>query len=150
MVAAGSVVAAVQGLYLKSLDASFSSQNLTNLLSQVIGSDPVCRHILMQCEASGVRRFVTGVHLKPCVLAGLLAGMSGADRGSAGVQLAAGSAPRRHRAAKVRGRRRGPVLHPNRCEGCQHLNLLMAMVGNGPRLQRKGAKVATGISSESC
>lgn len=50
MVAAGSVVAAVQGLYLKSLDASFSSQNLTNLLSQVIGSDPVRRHIPMQSE----------------------------------------------------------------------------------------------------
>ncbi|CAG06237.1 unnamed protein product [Tetraodon nigroviridis] len=42
MVAAGSVVAAVQGLDLKSLNASFSSQNLTNLLSQVIGSDPDC------------------------------------------------------------------------------------------------------------
>lgn len=42
MVAAGSVVAAVQGLYLKSQDASLSSQNLTNFLSQVIRSDPVC------------------------------------------------------------------------------------------------------------
>lgn len=42
MVAAGSVVAAVQGLCLKNLDASFSSQNLTNMLSRVIGSDPVC------------------------------------------------------------------------------------------------------------
>lgn len=41
MVAAGSVVAAVQGLYLKSQDASLSSQNLTNFLSQVIRSDPV-------------------------------------------------------------------------------------------------------------
>lgn len=68
MVAAGSVVAAVQGLYLKSLDASFSSQNLTNLLSQVIGSDPVCRHILMQCETLNMQRFVTCVHLKRCVL----------------------------------------------------------------------------------
>jgi len=45
MVAAGSVVAAVQGLYLKSQDASLSSQNLTNFLSQVIRSDPVCKHI---------------------------------------------------------------------------------------------------------
>lgn len=44
MVAAGSVVAAVQGLYLKSHDASLSSQNLTNFLSQVIRSDPVCKH----------------------------------------------------------------------------------------------------------
>lgn len=43
MVAAGSVVAAVQGLYLKSQDASLSSQNLTNFLSQVIRSDPVGR-----------------------------------------------------------------------------------------------------------
>lgn len=42
MVAAGSVVAAVQGLYLKSQDSSLSSQNLTNFLSQVIRSDPVC------------------------------------------------------------------------------------------------------------
>lgn len=42
MVAAGSVVAAVQGLYLKSQDTSLSSQNLTNFLSQVIRSDPVC------------------------------------------------------------------------------------------------------------
>lgn len=41
MVAAGSVVAAVQGLYLKSQDASLSSENLTNFLSQVIRSDPV-------------------------------------------------------------------------------------------------------------
>ncbi|KAJ0056450.1 hypothetical protein NL108_008035, partial [Boleophthalmus pectinirostris] len=40
MVAAGSVAAAVQGLYLKSQDASLSSQNLTNFLSQVIRSDP--------------------------------------------------------------------------------------------------------------
>lgn len=41
MVAAGSVVAAVQGLYVKSQDVSLSSQNLTNFLSQVIRSDPV-------------------------------------------------------------------------------------------------------------
>lgn len=41
MIAAGSVAAAVQGLHLKSLDASLSSQNLTELLSQVIKSDPV-------------------------------------------------------------------------------------------------------------
>lgn len=45
MVAAGSVVAAVQGLYLKSQDASLSSQNLTNFLSQVIRSDPVWRNL---------------------------------------------------------------------------------------------------------
>lgn len=44
MVAAGSVVAAVQGLYLKNHDASLSSQNLTNFLSQVIRSDPVWSH----------------------------------------------------------------------------------------------------------
>ncbi|XP_041647240.1 G1/S-specific cyclin-D1 [Cheilinus undulatus] len=42
MVAAGSVVAAVQGLYLKSQNTSLSSQNLTNFLSQVIRSDPDC------------------------------------------------------------------------------------------------------------
>ncbi|KAM9318024.1 G1/S-specific cyclin-D1 [Pholidichthys leucotaenia] len=42
MVAAGSVIAAVQGLYLKSQDASLSSQNLTHFLSQVIRSDPDC------------------------------------------------------------------------------------------------------------
>ncbi|KAM9832363.1 G1/S-specific cyclin-D1 [Neosynchiropus ocellatus] len=47
MVAAGSVVAAVQGLYLKSQDASLSSQNLTNFLSQVIRSDPDC---LRSCQ----------------------------------------------------------------------------------------------------
>lgn len=41
MIAAGSVAAAVQGLYLKSADSSLSSQNLTNYLSQVIRSDPV-------------------------------------------------------------------------------------------------------------
>ena len=43
MVAAGSVVAAVQGLYLKSPDSSLSAHNLTNFLSQIIRSDPV-RH----------------------------------------------------------------------------------------------------------
>ncbi|CAN9507319.1 unnamed protein product [Ophioblennius macclurei] len=47
MVAAGSVVAAVQGLYLKSQDVSLSSQNLTNFLSQVIRSDPDC---LRSCQ----------------------------------------------------------------------------------------------------
>ncbi|PWA32818.1 G1/S-specific cyclin-D1 [Gambusia affinis] len=47
MVAAGSVVAAVQGLYLKSQDASLSSPNLTNFLSQVIRSDPDC---LRSCQ----------------------------------------------------------------------------------------------------
>lgn len=47
MVAAGSVVAAVQGLYLKSQDASLSSQNLTNFLSQVIRSDPVWKHFIL-------------------------------------------------------------------------------------------------------
>ncbi|XP_028258169.1 G1/S-specific cyclin-D1 [Parambassis ranga] len=47
MVAAGSVVAAVQGLYLKSQDTSLSSQNLTNFLSQVIRSDPDC---LRSCQ----------------------------------------------------------------------------------------------------
>ena len=41
MIAAGSVAAAVQGLYLKSKDGALSSQNLTNFLSQVIRSDPV-------------------------------------------------------------------------------------------------------------
>lgn len=41
MIAAGSVAAAVQGLYLKSPDSCLSSQNLTNFLSQVIRSDPV-------------------------------------------------------------------------------------------------------------
>lgn len=41
MIAAGSVAAAVQGLYLKGADSSLSSQNLTNYLSQVIRSDPV-------------------------------------------------------------------------------------------------------------
>lgn len=67
MVAAGSVVAAVQGLYLKSLDASFSSQNLTNLLSQVIGSDPVCRHILIQ-RSSNMKWLVTSIYFKLRVL----------------------------------------------------------------------------------
>lgn len=47
MVAAGSVVAAVQGLCLKSQDTSLSSQNLTNFLSQVIRSDAVCKHTLL-------------------------------------------------------------------------------------------------------
>lgn len=65
MVAAGSVVAAVQGLYLKSIDASFSSQNLTNMLSQVIGSDPVCRHILIQPK-NLTHWFVMRVH-RMCV-----------------------------------------------------------------------------------
>lgn len=41
MIAAGSVAAAVQGLHLKSLDVSLTSQNLTELLSQIIKSDPV-------------------------------------------------------------------------------------------------------------
>lgn len=43
MIAAGSVAAAVQGLYLKSKDGALSSQNLTDFLSQVIRSDPVCQ-----------------------------------------------------------------------------------------------------------
>lgn len=46
MVAAGSVAAAVQGLYLKSQDVSLSSQNLTNFLSQVIRSDPVWKRFV--------------------------------------------------------------------------------------------------------
>lgn len=56
MVAAGSVVAAVQGLYLKNQDASLSSQNLTHFLSQVIRSDPVCNNLSskpwFQCDKS--------------------------------------------------------------------------------------------------
>ncbi|XP_043100771.1 G1/S-specific cyclin-D1 [Puntigrus tetrazona] len=47
MIAAGSVAAAVQGLYLKSSDSCLSSQNLTNFLSQVIRSDPDC---LRSCQ----------------------------------------------------------------------------------------------------
>ncbi|XP_051983623.1 G1/S-specific cyclin-D1-like [Xyrauchen texanus] len=47
MIAAGSVAAAVQGLYLKSSESSLSSQNLTNFLSQVIRSDPDC---LRSCQ----------------------------------------------------------------------------------------------------
>ncbi|KAK7169777.1 G1/S-specific cyclin-D1 [Siphateles boraxobius] len=47
MIAAGSVAAAVQGLYLKSPDSCLSSQNLTNFLSQVIRSDPDC---LRSCQ----------------------------------------------------------------------------------------------------
>nr|XP_046205552.1 G1/S-specific cyclin-D1-like [Oncorhynchus gorbuscha] len=47
MIAAGSVAAAVQGLYLKSKDSVLSSRNLTNFLSQVIRSDPDC---LRSCQ----------------------------------------------------------------------------------------------------
>ncbi|CAL8404897.1 unnamed protein product [Boreogadus saida] len=47
MVAAGSVAAAVQGLYLKSPDSSLSAHNLTHFLSQVIRSDPDC---LRSCQ----------------------------------------------------------------------------------------------------
>ncbi|XP_014030658.1 G1/S-specific cyclin-D1 [Salmo salar] len=47
MIAAGSVAAAVQGLYLKSKDGALSSQNLTDFLSQVIRSDPDC---LKSCQ----------------------------------------------------------------------------------------------------
>ncbi|XP_019911530.1 G1/S-specific cyclin-D1 isoform X2 [Esox lucius] len=47
MIAAGSVAAAVQGLYLKSTDGALSSENLTNFLSQVIKSDPDC---LRSCQ----------------------------------------------------------------------------------------------------
>ncbi|TRY53773.1 hypothetical protein DNTS_020246 [Danionella cerebrum] len=47
MIAAGSVAAAVQGLYLKSSENCLSSQNLTNFLSQVIRSDPDC---LRSCQ----------------------------------------------------------------------------------------------------
>ncbi|KAJ3593460.1 hypothetical protein NHX12_005795 [Muraenolepis orangiensis] len=47
MVAAGSVVAATQGLFLKSQDGSLSAHNLTNFLSQIIRSDPDC---LRSCQ----------------------------------------------------------------------------------------------------
>lgn len=42
MIAAGSVAAAVQGLHPRSLDDMLTSQNLTDLLSQIIRSDPDC------------------------------------------------------------------------------------------------------------
>ncbi|XP_062317494.1 G1/S-specific cyclin-D1 isoform X1 [Osmerus eperlanus] len=42
MIAAGSVAAAIQGLHLKSMDDAMSSQKLTDLLAQVIRSDPDC------------------------------------------------------------------------------------------------------------
>lgn len=58
------------------------------------------------------------------VIAGLLAGMSGADRVSAGVQPAAGSAAQRHNRNQTRGRGRGPVLHPDRRQRHQHLKWL--------------------------
>lgn len=52
MVAAGSVVAAVQGLLLKHNDSALSFQNLTSFLSQVIGSDPDClRSCVEQIES---------------------------------------------------------------------------------------------------
>ncbi|XP_028812424.1 G1/S-specific cyclin-D1 [Denticeps clupeoides] len=47
MIAAASVAAAVQGLYIKSTDSALSSQNLTNFFSQVIRSDPDC---LRSCQ----------------------------------------------------------------------------------------------------
>lgn len=47
MVAAGSVVAAMQGLHVKSQDSSLSAHNLTNFLSQIIRSDPDC---LRSCQ----------------------------------------------------------------------------------------------------
>lgn len=68
MVAAGSVVAAVQGLYLKTQDASLSSQNLTNFLSQIIRSDPVCKHMLHQnpfIQAVECFHEIFGLLLKP-------------------------------------------------------------------------------------
>lgn len=99
---------------------------------------------------------VTFIYFKLC-FAGLLAGMSRADRVSTGVQPAAGSAPQQHQRTKMCGQWCRPVLHPNGCERYQHLNPLIAMVGNGPRLQQKGVKVVTGlkasmagISSQSC
>lgn len=99
---------------------------------------------------------VTFIYFKLC-FAGLLAGMSRADRVSTGIQPAAGSASRQHQRTKMCGQWCRPVLHSNGCERYQHLNPLIAMVGNGPRLQQKGVKVVTGvkasmagISSQSC
>lgn len=60
MVAAGSVVAAVQGLYLKSQDPSLSSENLTNFLSQVIRSDPVCKDSQGYSQLSGKNQHCRG------------------------------------------------------------------------------------------
>lgn len=125
MVAAGSVVAAVQGLYLKNQDASLSSQNLTNFLSQVIRSDPVCNnHFSKPWFECGKNHWLifnsvivcNGVYSLNCVLAGLFAGMSGADRVTAGVKPAAGSAAQRFNRTQMCWRGCGPVLHPNRCE----------------------------------
>lgn len=120
-------MAAVQGLYLKSQDASLSSQNLTNFLSQVIRSDPVRlaanTHINLlsfsRClSCHGINRMF-GVC--PFYFTGLFAVMPGADRISAGVQPEAGSAAQRHDGNQTRGRGRGPVLHPDRCQRHQHL-----------------------------
>lgn len=121
MVAAGSVVAAVQGLYLKTQDASLSSQNLTNFLSQVIRSDPVCNF--------SKNPFIQAVWMLPmkylaqtnCMFPGLLEGLSGADRVSAGAEPAAGSAAQRHHGTQARGRGGGPVMHSHRREGRKHL-----------------------------
>lgn len=89
---------------------------------------------------------VTFIYFKLC-FAGLLAGMSRADRVSIGVQPAAGSAPQQHQRTKMCGQWCRSVLHPNGCERYQHLNPLMVMVGNGPRLQQKGVKVVTGVKA---
>lgn len=109
MVAAGSVVAAVQGLYLKTQDASLSSQNLTNFLSQVIRSDPVCKHTFYQTidllqslialnKCFAVRLCLLNID---CVLSGLLKGMSGTDRVSARIEPPAGSAAQQHHGTQM-------------------------------------------------
>lgn len=56
MIAAGSVAAAVQGLHLKSLDTSLSSQNLTELLSQIIKSDPVSSGYSIKISRKGKKK----------------------------------------------------------------------------------------------
>lgn len=109
MVAAGSVVAAVQGLYLKTQDASLSSQNLTNFLSQVIRSDPVCKHMFYQTidllqslialnKCLAVRLCLLNID---CMLSGLLKGMSGTDRVSARIEPPAGSATQQHHGTQM-------------------------------------------------
>lgn len=110
MVAAGSVVAAVQGLYLKTQDASLSSQNLTNFLSQVIRSDPVRKRTFYQTvdllqslialnKCFAVRLCLLNID---CVLSGLLKGMSGTDRVSARIEPPAGSAAQQRHGTQMR------------------------------------------------
>lgn len=129
MVAASSMVAAVEGLQTRLAGDCNMSQKMTEQLAQTIRCDPVSTPELRADSASKIHK--TGASsgsalglaegwsrlCRPLVSTGLPPGLSGTDRVPAGDQPQTGATARRYHGNQERPRGAVPFSHTHRCPG---------------------------------